>query len=213
MSTTSIIVSKNIDFFSVGLTGGIGSGKTTVANFFAELGVSIIDTDILAHNLTLPGGAAIPAIQKEFGDDFINEDGAMNRQKMREFVFANPAAKQRLEHILHPQIRTACEEAARQAQGSYVMFVVPLLIESGTWAQRVTKIAVVDCQEETQISRVMQRNHFNREQVLAIMRAQATREQRLQHADDVINSEQNLNSLKQQVEQLHQKYLKLCELG
>ena len=121
--------------------------------------------------------------------------------------------KQRLEQILHPQIRTACEEAARQAQGSYVMFVVPLLIESGTWAQRVTKIAVVDCQEETQISRVMQRNHFNREQVLAIMRAQATREQRLQHADDVINSEQNLNSLKQQVEQLHQKYLKLCELG
>lgn len=209
MSTTSF----NVDFFSVGLTGGIGSGKTTVANFFAELGVTIIDTDIIAHNLTLPGGAAIPAIQNEFGDDFISEDGAMNRQKMREFVFANPAGRLRLEHILHPQIRTACEEAAGQAQGSYVMFVVPLLIESGTWAQRVTKIAVVDCEEETQISRVMQRNHFNREQVLAIMRAQATREQRLQYADDVINSEQNFSSLKQQVEQLHQKYLKLCELG
>jgi dephospho-CoA kinase len=210
MSNTTKTISINSSF-SVGLTGGIGCGKTTVANFFAELGVSIIDTDLIAHNLTIRGGAAIPAIQKEFGVEFIAEDGAMDRQKMREHVFKNPDAKQQLEKILHPQIRQSCAAEAQMAQGSYLMFVVPLLIESGNWLERVQKVLVVDCAEETQIDRVIKRNRFNREQVLDIMRAQVTREKRLEHADDVINSEQDLSLVRQQVEQLHQKYLKLCK--
>lgn len=198
------------EIVSIGLTGGIGSGKTTVANFFAQLGASVIDTDVIAHNLTAPGGAAIAAIRHAFGDKFISADGAMDRQKMRAYVFADPKAKQRLEHILHPQIRQACEEAAQAAQGRYVIFVVPLLIESGTWLHRVKKILVVDCDEETQIARVMQRNQFSREQVCSIMQTQASRELRLQHADDVINSQQELAQVKQQIELLHQKYLQLC---
>lgn len=198
------------EIVSIGLTGGIGSGKTTVANFFAQLGVSVIDTDVIAHNLTAPGGVAIAAIRHAFGDEFINADGAMDRQKMRTYVFADPNAKQRLENILHPQIRQACEDAAQAAQGKYVIFVVPLLIESGTWLQRVKKTLVVDCDEETQIARVMQRNQFSREQVRSIMQTQASRELRLKYADDVINSQQELTQVKQQVELLHQKYLHLC---
>jgi dephospho-CoA kinase len=210
MSVTSTSTRLNTNFFSIGLTGGIGSGKTTVANFFSELGVSVIDTDLIAHSLTMPGGAAMPSIQNEFGTGFITSNGAMDRQKMRDYVFKDPAAKQRLETILHPQIRKVCEEAAQTAQGPYLMFVVPLLIESGSWKQRVQRILVIDCDEETQISRVIQRNHFSREQVLEIMRTQVTRETRLQHADDIISSQQDLSHVKQQVEQLHQKYLKLC---
>lgn len=210
MSNTTKTISVN-GSLSVGLTGGIGCGKTTVANFFAELGVSIIDTDVIAHNLTIRGGVAMPAIQEEFGIEFITSDGAMDRQKMREHVFKDPNAKQQLEKILHPQIRQACETAAQMAQGTYLMFVVPLLIESGNWLERVQKILVVDCDEETQIDRVIKRNRFNREQVLDIMRTQVTREKRLEHADDVINSEQDLSLVRQQVEQLHQKYLKLCK--
>ena len=213
MSAASKVMQLTSSKFRIGLTGGIGCGKTTVANFFAELGVSIIDTDVIAHSLTTPGGAAITRIQEEFGVEFITHDGAMDRQKMRDLVFKNPDAKQRLEKILHPKIRLACEAAAQVAQGSYLIFVVPLLIESGNWSQRVQKILVIDCEEETQITRVMQRNHFDRQQVLDIMRAQISRTERVQHADDVVNSEQDLMQVKQQVEVLHQKYLKLCELS
>lgn len=199
--------------FSVGLTGGIGSGKTTVANFFADLGVSVIDTDQIAHSLTAPGGLAINAIRDEFGEDFIDHDGAMDRQKMRAYVFSDPDAKRRLESILHPKIRQACEDAAHQANGDYVMFVVPLLIESGNWQHRVNKVLVVDCAEETQITRVIQRNHFSREQVCSIMQTQVSRKKRLAHADDVINSDQGLMQVRQQVERLHQKYRQLCVQG
>ncbi|MBC3873256.1 dephospho-CoA kinase [Undibacterium sp. LX15W] len=195
---------------SIGLTGGIGSGKTTVANLLAALGASVIDTDLIAHSLTAPGGAAIPAIRHAFGAEFINADGSMDRQKMRTHVFTDQTAKQLLESILHPQIRQACEDAAQTAQGKYIVFVVPLLIESGTWLQRINRVLVIDCDEETQITRVMQRNQFSREQVCSIMRAQVTREIRLQHADDVINSAQELAQVKQQVELLHQKYLQMC---
>jgi dephospho-CoA kinase len=200
----------NFGKLCIGLTGGIGSGKTTVSNFFAEHGINVIDTDIIAHSLTIPGGAAIPHIKSEFGDAFITPEGAMDRQKMRQYVFSDSAAKQRLENILHPQIRRACDEAAREADSEYLIFAVPLLIESGDWSNRVDRILVVDCPTETQVSRVIQRNHFSREQVLDIMRTQVSREVRLEHADDVINSEQDLSLVRQQVEQLHQKYLKLC---
>ncbi|MFZ6818225.1 dephospho-CoA kinase [Undibacterium sp. Ji22W] len=199
--------------FRVGLTGGIGSGKTTVANFLADLGASVIDTDLIAHSLTMAGGAAIPAIRKEFGEEFITVDNAMDRQKMRACVFNDPEAKRRLENILHPTIRLACENAAEAAEGKYLVFVVPLLIESGSWLQRVNRVLVVDCDEETQIARVMQRNQFSRDQVCSIMRTQVTREIRLEHADDVINSQQELVQVQRHVELLHQKYLQMCVQG
>lgn len=197
--------------FSVGLTGGIGSGKTTVADLFAALGASVIDTDDIAHSLTRAGGLAIPAIRAEFGDEAIGPDGAMNRAAIRALVFADPLAKQRLEAILHPLIRQACERAAAEAAGPYVIFVVPLLVESGRWQQRVSRVLVVDCPEELQIERVMARNNMTREQVLAIMATQATRAQRLAAADDVIVNDGASGALAHEVERLHAVYLQLAQ--
>jgi dephospho-CoA kinase len=199
--------------FTLGLTGGIGSGKTTVANMFAELGASLIDTDLIAHQLTAPGGVAMPLIKQEFGSDFILESGAMDRSKMREHIFAHPEQKKRLEQILHPLIRAETEAAAKKASGDYPIFVVPLLVESGSWVQRVSRVLVIDCSEATQILRVMSRNGMTQEQVLAIMQAQASRQQRLQAADDVIINEGDLSPIREQVRLLHEKYLKLAKLS
>jgi dephospho-CoA kinase len=199
--------------FNIGLTGGIGSGKTTVANMFADLGASIIDTDLIAHQLTQTGGAAIPFIADNFGTEFINAEGAMDRPKMRELAFSDVTAKKQLENILHPLIRQQCEVEAEAANGAYPIFVVPLLIESGDWRARVKRILVVDCDQETQIARVMQRNRFERTQVLSILSAQANREERLAHADDIINSMANLSHVRTEVERLHKKYLKFVISG
>jgi dephospho-CoA kinase len=196
--------------FSIGLTGGIGSGKTTVANLFAELGATVIDTDAIARQLTVSGGIAIPSIRAEFGDDFIDASGAMDRRKMREAVFAHPSQKERLESILHPLIRQEAERAASKAQTPYVIFVVPLLIESGRWWQRVSRVLVVDCPEELQISRVMERNEMTRDQVLAIMATQASRERRLDAADDVILNNGTSQDLVPEVSRLHALYLALA---
>jgi dephospho-CoA kinase len=196
--------------FSVGLTGGIGSGKTTVANMFAERGATIIDTDEIAHQLSAPGGAAIPAISTSFGQDFLTASGAMDRPKMREHVFANPHAKTKLESILHPLIRQETERAALQATGTYVMFVVPLLIESGNWKHRVARILAIDCPEEVQIQRVMQRNGLTAAQVRAIMATQVTRETRLKEADDVITNDKDSAALIPQVDRLHALYCSLA---
>lgn len=197
--------------FSVGLTGGIGSGKTTVANMFAARGAAVVDTDQIAHQLTRPGGIAIPAIAAQFGQDYIASTGAMDRARMRETVFADPAAKQRLEAILHPLIRSECERAAQSAQGPYLMLVVPLLVESGQWKQRVSRVLVVDCPEEQQIIRVMDRNGLSEEQVRAIMASQATRQQRLAAADDVIPNEGDAAALEPLVERLHARYCALAQ--
>jgi dephospho-CoA kinase len=193
--------------FSLGLTGGIGSGKTTVANMFAELGASIIDTDVIAHQVSQTGGTAIPFIAKCFGADFINTEGAMDRAKMRDLVFSDTQAKKQLESILHPLIRQQCEIEATTSRGAYPIFVVPLLIESGNWRARVQRILVVDCDQETQIARVIQRNKFERVQVLRILAAQVSREERLAHADDIINSMADLSQVRSEVEILHKKYL------
>lgn len=195
--------------FTVGLTGGIGSGKTTVANMFADLGASLVDTDLIAHALTAKNGAAIEAISDTFGGDFILPSGAMDRAKMRQHVFGHPAEKIRLEAILHPLIRQETEAAANRASGPYTLFVVPLLVESGTWKQRVNRVLLVDCSEETQIARVMNRNGMTREQVLAIMQTQASRDQRLKAADDLIQSEATLDDIRIKVAHLHDKYLQL----
>jgi dephospho-CoA kinase len=193
--------------FAVGLTGGIGSGKTTVANLFAAQSASVIDTDTVAHQLTAPGGQAIAAITQTFGKHYIDAQGAMDRAKMRAHVFADAAARQKLEAILHPLIRQACQEQAATAQGPYVLFVVPLLVESTAWRMQVQRVLVVDCLEEQQVQRVMQRTALTREQVLAIMATQATREQRLAAAQDVIDNSNGTQQLAAQVQRLHAAYL------
>src|SRR3954471_13570180 len=134
--------------FSIGLTGGIGSGKSTVADMFAARGASIVDTDLIAHNLTAPHGPAMPAIIAEFGAEFADAAGALDRARMRSLVFADTGAKARLEAILHPRIRDAALAAGAAATGSYVIYAVPLLIESTTWRERVTRVLAVDCPEQ-----------------------------------------------------------------
>ncbi|NNG25390.1 dephospho-CoA kinase [Telluria aromaticivorans] len=196
--------------FSVGLTGGIGCGKTTVADMFAALGASVIDTDAIAHALSAPHGAAMPALLAEFGDDFATPDGALDRAKMRALVFSDASARARLEAILHPRIRDATAAAAAIATGHYTIFVVPLLIESGTWRERVTRVLAIDCPEQVQVARVMARNSLSEAQVRAIMAAQVTREQRRAAADDIIVNDDGLEQLGPQVDALHARYLTLA---
>jgi dephospho-CoA kinase len=199
------------DAFSVGLTGGIGSGKTMVADMFAARGAAIIDTDHIAHQLTAAGGIAIPAIRAQFGEAFLMADGAMNRVKMREAVFADPVAKKQLEFILHPLIRSETDRAAAQARGVYLMFVVPLLVESGTWKQRTSRVLVVDSREQLQVERVISRSGLTEVQVRAIMATQASRETRLAAADDVIVNDGEAAALVPQIERLHALYSSLAE--
>lgn len=196
--------------FSIGLTGGIGSGKSTVARCFVDAGIEVIDTDAIAHALTRPGGAAIGAIRDEFGPAMITADGAMDRAKMRELVFTQANAKSRLQHILHPMIRAQAEQAAGLATSAYLVFDVPLLVESGQWRERVDRILVIDCSEETQIARAMARSHLDRATVQAIMASQATRAQRKSVADDIIDNDGSLADLRAQFMQLHLRYLELA---
>ena len=192
--------------FSVGLTGGIGSGKSTVADLFAARGASVVDTDQIAHSLTAPRGPAMPAIVAEFGAEFADSSGALDRARMRQLVFSDAGAKARLEAILHPRIRDAALAAAAAATGDYVIYAVPLLVESGGWRARVTRILAVDCPEPLQIARVMARNGLTEQQVLAIMAAQATRQQRLAAADDIVVNDAGISALAPQIERLHQLY-------
>jgi dephospho-CoA kinase len=200
--------------FAVGLTGGIGSGKTTVADLFTTHGVAVVDTDLIAHRITAPNGAAMPLIGQAFGPQFIAPDGSLDRARMRALVFSDDTAKARLEAITHPLIRAETERERAAAAGPYVVIVVPLLVESGNWSSRVDRVLVVDCDVETQIARVMRRNAFAREQVLAIIARQATREARLAAADDVIvNDDTPLERLAQDVLQLHRRYLELASVA
>jgi dephospho-CoA kinase len=174
----------------IGLTGGIGSGKSTVARRFGALGAWVVDTDALAHALTAPGGAAIPAIAAVFGADMVATDGAMDRAKMRTLVFGEPAERQRLEAILHPLIAAATRaEAARARAGQAIVFDVPLLAESGSWRGRVDRVVIVDCSNETQVARVVQRSGWTAEAVERAIAQQATRAQRRAIADAVIFNE------------------------
>jgi dephospho-CoA kinase len=195
--------------FSIGLTGGIGSGKSTVADLFAARGASIVDTDLIAHSLTAPGGAAMAAIVAEFGAGFADTSGALDRARMRALVFSDAGAKARLEAILHPRIRDAALAAAAAASGCYVIYAVPLLVESGTWRARVTRVLTVDCREEVQLARVMARNQLPEAQVRAIMASQASRAERLAAADDVIENNEGIAALAPQIDRLHAFYLKI----
>jgi dephospho-CoA kinase len=191
----------------IGLTGGIGCGKTTVANMFAALGVAIIDTDLIAHAMTSANGPAMAAIRAEFGARYLTADGALERASMRALVFSDPAAKLRLEAILHPLIRDAADAEADRAHGAYVIYVVPLLIESGNWRARVARVLAIDCSEALQIARVMARNGLQEVQVKAIMATQVSRQDRLAAADDVITNDDGIAALSPQVAALHQLYM------
>ena len=195
----------------VGLTGGIGSGKNTVAALFKELGVAVIDSDVISHHITQPAGAAIDTIRKTFGEMYITADGALDRALMRQLVFSDSAARRQLEAILHPLIHAQLLAHAEinnvsGAQHPYLILVIPLLFESTNYRQLVQRTLVVDCTEEAQIARTMQRSHLDEKIVRAIMASQVTRTERLRHADNVIQNNGDMNTLRQQVDQLHQHY-------
>ncbi len=175
----------------IGLTGGIGSGKSTVAAALVELGGALlVDTDAISRSLTAPGGGAMPAIEAQFGARFVASNGALDRAAMRELAFHDPKAKQALEAILHPMIGAeTARQAALAAPSQHVVFDVPLLVESGRWRRLVDRVLVVDCDEATQIARVMARSGLSEAAVRAILAQQATRAQRRAAADAVIHNE------------------------
>lgn len=193
--------------FVVGLTGGIGSGKSAVAELFAALGAAVVDTDVIAHQLTAPGGAAVSPIRAAFGEGVIAADGSLDRAAMRRRVFADGAAKARLEGILHPLIRDESERQCLAALAPYVVWVVPLLVESGNYRRRADRILVVDCPEALQVARVMARSRLSADEVRAIMATQASRADRLAAADDVIVNDGSLDALRPRVADLHAGYL------
>ncbi|MEN9313920.1 MAG: hypothetical protein RIS35_313 [Pseudomonadota bacterium] len=194
----------------VGLTGGIGSGKTTVANLFAGHGVPLIDTDLIAHALTGPDGAAMPAIRETFGAAVIQADGRLDRDAMRALAFADIGNRRRLEAILHPMIRAETQRGiAEAAAAPYAIVVIPLLVESGNPTHWLDRVLVVDCPVEIQVERVMRRNGLAREQVEAIVAAQADRARRLAAADDILeNAGATPADLAERVEVLHADYLR-----
>lgn len=176
----------------LGLTGGIGSGKSTVAQMLQDLGAAVMDADAIARSVTAPAGAAMPDIAQEFGAEFLQADGALDRTRMRALVFADPAAKQRLEHIVHPRVgeETRRQTQAALAQGhTLLVFDVPLLVESRRWRQQVHRVLVVDCEPATQIARVVARSGLSHDEVSRIIAAQSPRDVRLRAADWVIYNE------------------------
>lgn len=191
----------------VGLTGGIGSGKSAAADEFARLGATIVDTDLIAHELTEAGGAAVADVERIFGREMIGDTGAMDRRRMREHVFADPVARKALEALLHPMIRLESQRRIAAALGPYVIHVVPLLVESADYRNRVDRVLVIDCPEAIQVQRVRARSGLSEAQARAIMASQATRADRLAAADDVIDNSGSLDALRKQVAELHQRYL------
>jgi dephospho-CoA kinase len=194
----------------VGLTGGIGSGKSAAADRFAEHGVVLVDADRIAHELTGPGGAAMAAIEAAFGAGVLTPQGALDRDAMRARVFEAPEERARLEGILHPMIRAESERQCAAAGSAYVMLVVPLLIESGHFRERCDRVVVVDCPEDIQVARVGARSGLAPAQVRAIMAAQIPRAERLAAADDIIDNSGSLEALHRQVDALHARYLQMA---
>lgn len=195
--------------FCVGLTGGIGCGKSTVAACFARLGIEVVDTDDIAHELTAPNGAAMPAISAAFGDDIVTQAGALDRAAMRARVFSDAGARKKLEAILHPRIRTESIRRVRESSSSYVVLVVPLLVENlAEYRSMLNRIAVVDCYESQQLARTAARPGMNVQQAKAILAVQASPAARLEIADDVIDNRGDMTHLSEQIRHLHTFYLK-----
>jgi len=196
--------------YCVGLTGGIGSGKSSAARLFQALGAGVVDVDDISHALTKPGGAAIPEIISRFGGDFVAADGSLDRARMRELVFRNAQAKGRLEAILHPLIGKQARNQVTSAAQPYVLLVVPLLLEKNAYQDVVQRVAVVDCSEQTQIERTVRRSDISESAVRAIMAAQLSRADRLARANDILHNDGGEDDLSQQVAALHQRYLVLA---
>ena len=196
--------------FVVGLTGGIGSGKSAAAEEFARLGAAVVDTDAIAHELTAAGGAAIDEVRRVLGDEYIDGTGAMDRAKVRARVFSDPAARARLEAVLHPRIRAESERRIAAARAPYVVHVVPLLLESGDYRRRVARVLVVDCAPELQAARVRRRSGLAEQEIRRIIAAQMPRAARLAAADDVIDNSGGIDALHKQVAALHARYLELA---
>lgn len=193
----------------IGLTGGIGSGKSAAARFFEELGAGIVDTDAIAHNITAKGGIAIPAIRRALGHELIGPDGALDRARTRARVFEDPEARKTLETVLHPIIR---QEVARQVaamHSPYVVVVIPLLFETGGYRELLSRITVVDCPEEVQVARTMNRSGLSESEVRRIVAAQVPRSTRLAGADDILDNAGGLEDLRNQVRALHRHFLEL----
>lgn len=196
----------------IGLTGGIGSGKSKVADFFKSWGATIIDTDVIAHELTAPGGAAIGPIRHQFGAGVIATDGSLDRKAMRELVFHDAQSRLQLEAILHPMIGQVTHAQAQDAKGCYLVFVVPLLIESGRWRDKVDRICVVDCDSATQIARVKARSGLTQQAIERIMSVQVGREARLAAADDIVlnDGDTTLDELRARSRALHEAWCYLA---
>ncbi|MFL0796825.1 MAG: dephospho-CoA kinase [Cellvibrionaceae bacterium] len=195
--------------FVIGLTGGIGSGKTAVSNYFQSLGITVVDTDIVAREVVEPGKVALDKISEHFGESILLDNGSLDRGKLRELIFNQPEEKQWLEELLHPLILERSRKQLQQANSSYAILVSPLLIEARQ-TQDVSRILIVDVPEAIQIQRTCKRDQKEAQQVQAIIDSQLSRQERLQHADDVIVNNSDLESLHSHIKQLHQQYLELA---
>jgi len=195
----------------IGLTGGIASGKSTVADLFAELGITVIDTDIIAREVVEPGQAALAEIRDAFGESVLQDDGSLDRAVMRQLIFSDDSARERLESILHPKIQSETLRQADAARGDYLLIAVPLLVESAL-REQMDRILVVDCDESVQIQRLLDRDTETEDQARRILAAQASREQRLAIADDVIENNSTLAAIAAQVTAMHDRYVELAHL-
>ena len=193
--------------YCVGLTGGIGCGKSIVAQMFEVLGATIIDTDAISHTLTQPNTPAMQQIALQFGSAFVSPEGELDRAKLRALIFSNPVQKTKLESILHPLIETQVRNELRHCQGSYALIVVPLLFETSHYLPLIQRKLVVDCDERSQITRTAARSHLPEAEIRTIMAQQLSRQDRLKLADDILRNEANLDSLRDAVEVLHQQYM------
>ena len=196
--------------YCVGLTGGIGSGKSAASDLFAGLGAGVVDTDEISRALTAPGGAAIEPIRQAFGKEYVAADGGLDRARMRKLVFGDAEAKRKLEAILHPRIRERLRADVAAARQPYVIAVVPLLFETGAYRDLLQRVVVVDCDDDEQVRRVSTRSGLSAQEVQAIMAAQLPRAERVRRADDVLSNDGSLEALRAQVERLHARYLELA---
>jgi dephospho-CoA kinase len=197
--------------FCVGLTGGIGSGKSAASGMFEALGAAVVDTDEISRALTAPGGAAIAEIRERFGPESIAADGGLDRERMRLLVFRDAVSRARLEEVLHPLIRSRTRDAIAATRRPYVVVVVPLLFETGACMEFIQRVLVVDCEEEEQVRRVMARSRLAAAEARRIMATQLPRAERLRRADDVLHNNGSIEALRSQVEQLHARYLALAQ--
>jgi dephospho-CoA kinase len=194
----------------IGLTGGIASGKSTVAQRFTDLGIAVIDADVAARAVVAPGTAGLAQVVERFGSGVLDAHGVLDRRALRHLIFSDPASRRDLEAILHPLIRAAMEESAAAATGPYVVMAIPLLVESGG-GDRVDRVLVVDVEESVQLQRVMARDGGSLDEARAILKSQASRAARLAAADDVLPNNGTVTDVRQAVDRLHEKYLRLAQ--